>query len=489
MQDFDDFSNCISRPAKPDSEIAGGIWNSFHVPDTSSLLPMSDDLLFPYPADEHDGQWPENALVLTDEIGTRQDSGYPIHTSTLGDISAATKYIVPSTVFKVGEPSNEPTWALKNKHPLQKQCEVRSQSAQLLEKPFRSMATAPIGSFEFPQDIGLNFSTSPDLMSHMLSASAEDSLRDYSLRDINPSECTFGVHEVANSTITTVVPKKEPAPETQTIGSGVAFREENSGTRSAQEQPAPSLNFDQATGLDDAQDFIDSLAELDFHFDGSSLQASSAKVSSASQVSNLPPDLKSSTEVMARAAAAVAAGECDDGDKQWACEMCSSRFSIKGHLSQHHRYVHEKYRPHRCPFRKCDASFGTRFARSQHIWTVHENLKPFHCNFGHCKSSFGQRSHLNRHRKRHLKSLNAAAPSKKCTEFNETGSFIPSFAERISPTLVAAAAARSVSRPTLAASSAAIPGNMVRHVASNAFGPLPPSVNIQQHIPTAYLRG
>jgi hypothetical protein len=85
--------------------------------------------------------------------------------------------------------------------------------------------------------------------------------------------------------------------------------------------------------------------------------------------------------------------------RPWACELCASRFSIKGHLSQHNRYVHEKYRPHTCP--SCSASFGTRFARSQHIWTVHERKKPFVCEVPGCKASFGQRSHLNRHAKRH----------------------------------------------------------------------------------------
>jgi rubrerythrin len=89
----------------------------------------------------------------------------------------------------------------------------------------------------------------------------------------------------------------------------------------------------------------------------------------------------------------------EDRARPWACELCASRFSIKGHLSQHNRYVHEKYRPHTCP--SCSASFGTRFARSQHIWTVHERKKPFVCEVMGCKASFGQRSHLNRHAKRH----------------------------------------------------------------------------------------
>lgn len=98
----------------------------------------------------------------------------------------------------------------------------------------------------------------------------------------------------------------------------------------------------------------------------------------------------------------------DDKDRPWACQLCPSRFSIKGHLSQHNRYVHEKYRPHACP--SCPASFGTRFARSQHIWTVHEGRKPFVCEVPGCTASFGQRSHLNRHAKRHKTENGDAAP-------------------------------------------------------------------------------
>jgi hypothetical protein len=87
--------------------------------------------------------------------------------------------------------------------------------------------------------------------------------------------------------------------------------------------------------------------------------------------------------------------------RPWECDLCPSRFSIKGHLSQHKRYVHAKFRPHGCEVTGCAASFGTRFARSQHVWTVHLKRKPFICDVPGCKSTFGQRSHLNRHSKRH----------------------------------------------------------------------------------------
>jgi hypothetical protein len=143
----------------------------------------------------------------------------------------------------------------------------------------------------------------------------------------------------------------------------------------------------------------------DFHIPVVDGQAASSADSIDLDFCILGSMVASSKDVMARAAlaavTAAAAGSSEDRARPWACELCPSRFSIKGHLSQHNRYVHEKYRPHCCPKVGCSASFGTRFARSQHIWTVHERKKPFACEVEGCIASFGQRSHLNRHRKRH----------------------------------------------------------------------------------------
>lgn len=98
----------------------------------------------------------------------------------------------------------------------------------------------------------------------------------------------------------------------------------------------------------------------------------------------------------------ISDGSVDDDYmmRPWHCELCPSRFNIKGHLSQHVRYVHQKYRPHLCDI--CESAFGTRFARTQHVWTVHERKKPFACSVEGCSSRFGQRSHLNRHMKQHV---------------------------------------------------------------------------------------
>lgn len=160
-------------------------------------------------------------------------------------------------------------------------------------------------------------------------------------------------------------------------------------------------------------------------------------------------------DIMARAvmiaAHNVAGGSSEDRARPWACEQCSSRFSIKGHLSQHNRYVHEKYRPHCCPKIGCSASFGTRFARSQHIWTVHERKKPFACEMEGCKASFGQRSHLNRHRKRHRCASSTApkTPSDSPVAVRKGGT------------------AKTVSK------SRTIAGGVANHVANHIFGHLP----------------
>lgn len=84
-------------------------------------------------------------------------------------------------------------------------------------------------------------------------------------------------------------------------------------------------------------------------------------------------------------------------ERPFACDRCTSRFVLKGHLAQHIKYVHLKVRPHSCIVPGCDSSFGTQFARNQHHWTVHQGRKPFACA---CGTRFGQRSHLNRHAKR-----------------------------------------------------------------------------------------
>ena len=84
-------------------------------------------------------------------------------------------------------------------------------------------------------------------------------------------------------------------------------------------------------------------------------------------------------------------------ERPFACDRCTSRFVLKGHLVQHIKYVHLKVRPHSCVVPGCASSFGTQFARNQHHWTVHQGRKPFACA---CGARFGQRSHLNRHAKR-----------------------------------------------------------------------------------------
>lgn len=110
---------------------------------------------------------------------------------------------------------------------------------------------------------------------------------------------------------------------------------------------------------------------------------------------------RTNREAVIQSAALKAADRDECPRRPFACSKCKSRFRIKGHLSQHYRYVHEKHRPHSCRLLECNATFSTGFARDQHMWTVHEGKKPFVCEFPQCEAYFGQRSHLNRHIKSH----------------------------------------------------------------------------------------
>lgn len=55
----------------------------------------------------------------------------------------------------------------------------------------------------------------------------------------------------------------------------------------------------------------------------------------------------------------------DDRPRPFRCVECSARFGMRGHLSQHERYVHSGHRPHKCTWAGCDVSFGTIFAKKQ----------------------------------------------------------------------------------------------------------------------------
>lgn len=55
----------------------------------------------------------------------------------------------------------------------------------------------------------------------------------------------------------------------------------------------------------------------------------------------------------------------DQRERPFACDRCPSRFTIKAHLKQHIRYVHDKIRPHACWYEGCTVRFGTQFARNQ----------------------------------------------------------------------------------------------------------------------------
>lgn len=468
MQGFDDTYG-LTRPAEPNSEVADDAWDSPDIPDTSFPFSTNEDPSLVRQAVKPGMHWPGNTLVSNGSVELEETSADNI--SVLDDPGV----IEIDALQNIGSELQEPSWALKSDvqpiSPLTPQCTTSPRSPLLLkEERSRSLSKMTDAIFEFPEDADLKTLVLSTIMSPM-EGETVSSLGNLYRNDIIPR-----IPLLAESTVTTFKQESESTPAPPTTGGCIETRAEAPAANSTtQGQQDPRRESHQA-----AQEFLDSLAELDFHFDGSSLQEGTQKASGSLENNTLLPISASSREVMARAAAAVASGDGDDRERQWACELCSSRFSIKGHLSQHHRYVHEKYRPHRCPVTECDASFGTRFARSQHVWTVHENLKPFHCDFPRCKSSFGQRSHLNRHRKRHL-GTKSARRLQGAVRFKEGECLIQDDGVRISPTLVAAAAASSVSRLSSAGvsshprnTSAAIAGNMVSHVASNVFGPLPP---------------
>lgn len=468
MPGFDDTFG-LTRPAEPNSDVADDTWDSPDIPEASFPLLTNEDPSVVRQAIKPGMRWPGNTLVSAGSV--------ELEGSLAENISVFEDPVVMEidVLQNIGSELQEPSWALKCDvqpiSPLTPQSRTSPRSPLLLnEEPSRSLSKMTDVIFDFPEDANLKNSVLPTLMSPMESETVS-SVGNLHRNDIIPSNPLL-----SESTATTFKQEKETTPAPPTTGGCIEISAEvHVANSTAQIQQDPRREGNQA-----AQEFLDSLAELDFHFDGSSLQEGTQKVCGSLDNNALLPISTSSREVMARAAAAVASGKWDDRERQWACELCFSRFSIKGHLSQHLRYVHEKYRPHRCPVTECDASFGTRFARSQHIWTVHENLKPFRCDYPHCKSSFGQRSHLNRHRKRHPGSKGARR-SQGALRFKEGECLIKGDEVTISPTLVAAAAASSVTRLASAAvsshprnTSAAVAGNMVNHVASNVFGPLPP---------------
>lgn len=413
-----------------------------------------------------------------------------LETAPIGDLSVFEDGTMDRDLLKaMGSELQEPSSSLKREvqlvSPLTPQRGKRPQSPLFHLEPSLSAPKIAESLFEFPADLDLKNPVLSSLMSLAEGETVEATLSDIRLDDINPSRHSFEAPGGAENAITDVKQEKTIAVAAKAeIDSGSTYYKEGSNTftdTSVEHQGKKSI-------LPGDQEFLDGLMELDFCFDGSSLQEVPPNLSSILETKTIRPFPTSSKEVMARAAAAVASGACDDRERPWACELCPSSFSIKGHLSQHNRYVHEKYRPHQCLVKECDASFGTRFARSQHIWTVHERKKPFACDFPQCDASFGQRSHLNRHRKRHSRpntkgteGKKGAAPDKNSelssSIVKKSGSLGRASAAKISPTVVAAAAEVPKSLFDLArngkrskGSSAAIAGTVASHVASHLFG-------------------
>lgn len=256
--------------------------------------------------------------------------------------------------------------------------------------------------------------------------------------------------------------------------SGVCLIDSTPATEQKRQEPvyddSHDITFEMALNASNGALLLDPTA-ADFEISGVHSGAPSYTDSMDVDVNAFGSTISLGKDVMARAviaaASAEAAGSSEDRARPWACELCPSRFSIKGHLSQHNRYVHEKYRPHCCPRIGCSASFGTRFARSQHVWTVHERKKPFVCEEPGCKASFGQRSHLNRHRKRHRNTT---------TDDPELPVPTPQ-GDPQAPQSLKFSAAKPISKSKKKrAQSRPLVGGVANHVANHIFGHLPSSL-------------
>lgn len=79
--------------------------------------------------------------------------------------------------------------------------------------------------------------------------------------------------------------------------------------------------------------------------------------------------------------------------KDFQCELCSSSFSQKSHLTQHIKTVHQKIKPYKCEY--CGRAFGKRYDLTSHIDAVHRKERPHTCNI--CGKTFAKRSNLTRH--------------------------------------------------------------------------------------------
>ncbi|XP_050353225.1 zinc finger protein 271-like isoform X2 [Nymphalis io] len=84
--------------------------------------------------------------------------------------------------------------------------------------------------------------------------------------------------------------------------------------------------------------------------------------------------------------------KCENGNKEYKCNICSKRFNKWKKLYLHNRLHNKNYA---CPLNLCSKKFATKGDLEKHIRT-HTGEKPYECD--KCDKSFAQRGTLKTHK-------------------------------------------------------------------------------------------
>ena len=80
-------------------------------------------------------------------------------------------------------------------------------------------------------------------------------------------------------------------------------------------------------------------------------------------------------------------------NKNYICDTCDKRFTMKSQLDIHQKTVHENLKAFKCD--SCEKTFGQIGHLKRHFRVAHEKLRPHSCE--HCGKSFGAKWNLNFH--------------------------------------------------------------------------------------------
>ena len=86
----------------------------------------------------------------------------------------------------------------------------------------------------------------------------------------------------------------------------------------------------------------------------------------------------------------------ETGVKEFACDLCNVRFTIKCNLDRHNKAVHLKIKPFACLEKGCPKKFSTRAGLKVHQ-NFHNGNKPYICKF--CETKYSDPSTLHKHLK------------------------------------------------------------------------------------------